>query len=368
MQIHLSIGSAVYNIDEPFLRAHIEGILKQLTDETELLLIDDCSTNNSGEICREYAAADSRIRYINMGVNGGLSSVRNRTIEEARGKWIFFADADDLLSDNFVATALRYRDEDAQIIIHDRLKFTESKQPEQAPYEKELIRLDESAGRAISVSCLCLDPNISAQLNLPTRAFFHAAWGALYQKEFLTENKLLFPVGQKKAQDAVFNTKTYHFAQKISYLPYVMYYYRNNPQGITHRYSKNLTEVLNSLIGHLSNCIQDYYAEDADVKERFMNHRLMATVMDNLRLNIFHKDNPKPREQRKQEFLSFIAQEPYKSAIEHFDAKKSGRWEWLLIIKLVRKKRFAALNVIVRNDTLFRLLCGAYKRIAKLFG
>ena len=368
MSIRLSIGSAVYNIDEPFLRAHIEGILRQLTEETELLLIDDCSTNNSGEICREYAAADKRVHYIHMGVNSGLSSVRNRTIEVAQGKWIFFADADDLVSDNFVQTALRYCDSSAEIIIHDRLKFTDSKQPEEAPYEKELISLPPDAGRAISISCMCLDPNISADLHLPTRAFFHAAWGALYQKEFLTKHRLLFPVGQKKAQDAVFNTQAYHCAQRIAYLPYVMYYYRNNPQGITHRYSRNLTEVLASLIGHLSNCLESYYAEDADVRERFMNHRIMATVMDNLRLNLFHKDNPKPREQRRKEFLAFIGEEPYKRAIADFDAKKSGRWEWLLIVKLVRKKRFGALNLIVRHDRIYRLSCGVYKRIAKLFG
>ena len=90
MAIKLTIGTAVYNVGEEFLRSHIEGIAKQLTDEVELLLIDDCSTDNSGEICKEYAKADSRIRYINMGKNGGLSCVRNRTISEAKGKRILW--------------------------------------------------------------------------------------------------------------------------------------------------------------------------------------------------------------------------------------------------------------------------------------
>ena len=61
MPLKLSIATAVYNLDEAFLRAHIERICAQLTDECELLLIDDCSTNNSGEVCREYAAANEGV-------------------------------------------------------------------------------------------------------------------------------------------------------------------------------------------------------------------------------------------------------------------------------------------------------------------
>ena len=85
MAVKLTIGTAVYNVGENLLRAHIESL-------------DDCSTDNCGEICRNYAEKNSRIRYINMGTNQGLSCVRNRTIDEAQGDWIFFADGDDLIS------------------------------------------------------------------------------------------------------------------------------------------------------------------------------------------------------------------------------------------------------------------------------
>ena len=365
MAVKLSIGTAVYNLDEPFLREHIEGIRAQLTDETELLLLDDCSTNNSGEVCREYAAADSRIRYINMGENGGLSVVRNRTIAEAAGKWIFFADGDDLLSEHFVETALAFCDTQADIIILERLKFVEQKAAEQPCTVTELTQLPEKAGRELSVSCLCLDPEPGTKLGLPSRAFYHAAWGALYRKEFLTENDLLFPVGQKKAQDSVFNTQAYYDAKQIAYLPYIMYYYRNNPRGITRRYSANFPEMMRSLIGHLENNRQSLFPNDADVEERFKNHRIIAIVMDSMRLNLFHKDNPNAKAKRKEEFLAFIETEPYKSAIRDFDAKKSNRWEWLLVVSLIRKKRFGTLDLFVGKDKPFRVLSGAYKRVAK---
>ncbi|MBQ7542175.1 MAG: glycosyltransferase [Clostridia bacterium] len=365
MAVELSIGAAVYNIDEGFLRAFIEGAVRQLTDETELLLIDDCSTNNSGEICREYAASDSRVRYINMGQNGGLSRVRNRTIEEAAGKWIFFADGDDLLSDHFVETALRFCGADFDIILHERLKFAEQKDEEQPCAVSELTELPAEAGRAFSISCLCLDPSQSAQFGLSNRVFYHAAWGAIYRKEFLVKNDLLFPAGQKKAQDSVFNTWVYSRAEKIAYLPYVMYFYRNNAQGITRRYSGDFPAMAVSLIGHLRKCIDTLFPGDADVEARFRDHRVMSLVMDEMRLNIFHKGNPNPRQARKQAFLEFIDTEPYKSAIRDFDPKTSDRWEWHLPVVLIRKKNFALLDLFIGNDTAFRILCGADKRLQK---
>jgi glycosyltransferase involved in cell wall biosynthesis len=365
MAIKLTIGTAVYNLDEAFLRAHIEGIVRQLTDEVELLLIDDCSTDHSGDVCREYAEQYDNVRYIHMGMNSGLSAVRNRTIREAAGEWIFFADGDDLLSDYFVETALRFSGAVQDIIILERLKFVEQKPEEQPCQITELNPLPAEAGRELSISCLCLDQTITAQLGLPSRAFYHAAWGALYHKEFLIENNLLFPVGQKKAQDSVFNTMAYYAAKRIAHLPYILYFYRNNPGGITRRYSADLRAIFEMLIGHFETCIEALYAGDADVRRRFNNQRIMSIVMDYMRLNVFHKGNPKPKAQRKEDFFSFIDSEPYKSAIADFDPKTSDRWEWLLVVSLIRKRKFDTLDRFVGNDKAFRILSGAYKRLKR---
>ena len=360
MAIKLSIGTAVYNLDESFLRKHIEGIVRQLSDEVELLLIDDCSTNNSGEVCREYADKFDRVRYINMGENGGLSAVRNRTISESAGEWIFFADGDDLLSDHFIETALRFIDEPQDIIILERLKFLDEKQEEEPCTVTELTCLPEEAGRELSISCLCLDNTITKDLGLPSRAFYHAAWGALYRKEYLVNSDLLFPVGQKKAQDSVFNTMAYYYAKRIAYLPYVMYFYRNNPEGITKRYSANLREIFTMLDGHLESCMEKLFPDDADVRKRYNNHRIISMMMDYMKLNVFHKDNPKPKEERKQDFLSFIESEPYKTAIAEFDPKECNRWEWLYGVQLARKKKF-----VDYSEDQFRIINGVYSRVKK---
>lgn len=364
----LSIGVAVYNVQEDFLRICIENIRSQLTDETELLLIDDCSTDNSGKICKSYAETDSRIRYINMGVNGGLSRVRNRTIAEAAGDWIFFADGDDMISDYYIKTALRFCDEDYDIIIYDKKNFMGDKGEDEDCKIEKLIPLPKEVGREISLSCLCIKPFDLSKYHMNEDAAYHAAWGALYKKEFLTKNNLFFPEGQKKAQDAVFNTATFFYAEKIAYLPYTMYFYRRNLQGITQRYSADFTKMATSLVKHDYDAIEKLYKNDGEVIDLYKKFKTIALVIDNMRLNFFHKDNPKSREDRKNEFTEFVNSEPFKSAIDGFNLKCCEWWGWRLPVQFAKSRSFNKLDFAFRHDKLFRIYGALDSRIKRLFG
>lgn len=91
----ISIIVPVYNT-EKYIHACIDSILSQSITDFELLLINDGSTDWSGEICYEYAQKDSRIRVFHK-KNGGVSSARNLGIEEAVGDYLHFVDADDIV-------------------------------------------------------------------------------------------------------------------------------------------------------------------------------------------------------------------------------------------------------------------------------
>ena len=362
----LSIGVAVYNVREDYLRASIESLFGQLTDEVELLLLDDCSTDNSGEVCKEYAKKSEFVRYIRLEQNGGLSVVRNRTIAEAAGKWIFFADGDDMFPDTFVKTALSLSHEDYDIIIHEREIFSGEQRSDRSDREvPKLIALPEGAGREISLSCLCLKPLNIPNCPLSEDAYYHVAWGALYRKEFLTENRLEFPVGQKKAQDSVFNTVAYFKAKRIAYLPYVMYDYRKDMQGITQRYSADFTNMALSLVGHHINCMETLYPGDEEVRSWYQKKRAISLVLDSMRLNLFHPDNPNTKGARKKEFLEFVRTEPFKSAIETFPLKSCDWWGWRVPIALAKKKRFGMLDFFFRHPMALRLYGGLGSRLRR---
>ena len=366
MSVKLTIGTAIYNVGEKLLREHIEGILGQLTDEVELLLINDASTDNSGDICKEYAESDSRIRYIDMGKNQGLSVVRNRTIEEASGKWIFFVDGDDLLSDHCVEAALSFYDADYDIIIHDRRIFTDKKEKDPVCSVAKLTELPAGAGRAISLSVLCQNPFDPRDFRMSENVFYHAAWGALYRKDFITGNSLQFPPGQKKAQDSVFNTEAYACAKKIAYLPYTMYYYRRNPMGITKRYSEDNTKTINTVLQNQLSCMQKVYPDDEEVMKLYRRNRLIVLTIDRMRLDIFHKDNPKPRKIRRAEFLQLIDTEPYKSAIDDFSFADSDRRWWMLPMEYARRRSFTLLEMCFRYPRLLHLIGRVKIRIGRI--
>ncbi len=93
MEIKISIIVPIFNT-ERFIVKCIRSILNQTLVDFELILVNDGSTDKSGEICDEFAKKDQRIRVIHKR-NGGVSSARNVGLNIARGKYIGFVDSDD---------------------------------------------------------------------------------------------------------------------------------------------------------------------------------------------------------------------------------------------------------------------------------
>lgn len=98
----------VYNI-EKYLERCVNSIRNQTYENLEILLVDDGSTDRSGEMCDTFAAKDPRIRVIHK-ENGGSSSARNLGIAQAKGEYLGFVDSDDYVSENMyelLVSALR---------------------------------------------------------------------------------------------------------------------------------------------------------------------------------------------------------------------------------------------------------------------
>lgn len=91
----ISIIVPVYNA-EKYLYQCLNSVITQTFTNWECILVDDGSSDNSGAICDEYVAKDDRFRVYHK-ENEGVSMARNHGIEEARGKWLYFSDADDTL-------------------------------------------------------------------------------------------------------------------------------------------------------------------------------------------------------------------------------------------------------------------------------
>jgi teichuronic acid biosynthesis glycosyltransferase TuaG len=81
---------------EQFVSKTIESVLCQTYENWEMIIVDDCSPDNSNIIIEDYCKKDCRIKLIKLEKNSGPAIARNRAIEEAKGRYIAFLDADDL--------------------------------------------------------------------------------------------------------------------------------------------------------------------------------------------------------------------------------------------------------------------------------
>src|SRR5690625_1561660 len=124
MATEISIIVPVYNLEDLLPRC-IDSILAQTYTNFELILVNDGSTDGSGEICKKYASGDSRIKVIHK-ENGGVASSRNAGLLAASGKYIGFVDNDDYIHpymfEILYQTAVSHS---ADIVVCDFLKVDE---------------------------------------------------------------------------------------------------------------------------------------------------------------------------------------------------------------------------------------------------
>ena len=114
----ISIIVPVYKA-ETYLHRCVDSILAQTFTDWELLLIDDGSPDRSGEICDEYAKKDSRVRVIHK-ENGGVSSARQRGLDESIGEYTIHADPDDWVEPTMLEELYnKAKEEDVDMVICD---------------------------------------------------------------------------------------------------------------------------------------------------------------------------------------------------------------------------------------------------------
>lgn len=102
----VSVIVPVYNTEE-YLEYCLDSIISQTYKKLEIILIDDGSTDKSGEVCDKYRKRDKRIKVFHK-ENGGLSAARNFGLEHMQGEWVTFVDSDDYIHATMVMNMVRF--------------------------------------------------------------------------------------------------------------------------------------------------------------------------------------------------------------------------------------------------------------------
>ena len=222
----ISVIVPIYNV-EKYLDECIKSILRQTYTDFELILVDDGSTDNSGQKADVWADKDGRITVIHK-ENGGLSGARNSGIKVSSGEYLFFVDSDDYIADNCLEVLLeRAVQEDADIAT---CKFN---------------NLWVDACRAETRM-----PNIDTVIEVKDyleRIYLYGVytivWNKLYKRKLF--EGLLFEEGRLN-EDAIIVPRLIERANKVAHSSEALYYYRRRKSGIMH--GKKREEMLISVV------------------------------------------------------------------------------------------------------------------------
>ncbi|HEY2237271.1 MAG TPA: glycosyltransferase family 2 protein [Streptosporangiaceae bacterium] len=112
----LTIGLPVYN-GRNYVAEAIESLLGQTFEDFELIISDNASTDDTGDICRRYGKQDSRIRYVRQPHNIGIAPNHNFIVSEARGDLVKWASHDDLYARDMMERCVQALDDDPQVVL-----------------------------------------------------------------------------------------------------------------------------------------------------------------------------------------------------------------------------------------------------------
>lgn len=227
----ISVIIPVYNA-ERYLKKCLNSVINQTLKDIEIIIINDCSPDNSQKIINEFAKKDSRIRFFTNSENLGISKTRNKGLKYAKGEFIGFVDNDDWIHKNMYKemynTAKR---QNAEVVICNGFNVKGKKL-------KRIIR-----GRLETKSKKKM---ISNYLTGFDQMINEDSWNKIYSTRFLRKNKIRFPAEIKVAcDDGYFTLKVIYYAKKIRFLNKNFYYYRYNPKSAIHTFRKgDINDIL----------------------------------------------------------------------------------------------------------------------------
>lgn len=217
--VKVSVIMPVYN-SEKFLTDCLESLVVQTLDNVEIICIDDASTDGSSNVIAKYQNNYANIDYIKLDQNHGQAFARNRGIERANGKYVYFIDSDDFLC-NKNSLAVMYDSleaTEAECLCFDSEIIYESDELKPMLGNRNKLYESLNGGTFEGKKYFCnffLSPEYSV-----------GVWRQFWRKDFLVKNKLFFSEDTSPHEDLLFTFESFYLAKDISYLPEVLHTYR----------------------------------------------------------------------------------------------------------------------------------------------
>lgn len=240
---NVSVIVPVYNV-APYIEEALRSVVGQTLDGCiEIIVVDDCGSDDSFEIAQEYAkramSPTRQFKFLSNGVNKGQAAARNLGLLNATGEYVAFLDSDDcLMPDNLKVLLDTIQNRQVDIVEASTLHFGDDNQKDEAKAHKEdlLTGIDILTG-------------------LSTR-WMPVMWNKIFRRSFLIDNDLFCPEGFFY-EDLFWAFKTMVTAQSIYTIPNQLYRYRMRSDSTSHSLTQRHVDSFIKLIWHMKSFVEN---------------------------------------------------------------------------------------------------------------
>lgn len=305
----ISVIVPVYNVAEILLKS-LDSILCQTYRNLEIILIDDGSTDESGQICDDAGEKDSRIIVIHKR-NGGLSSARNAGIKIANGECLLFVDSDDWLESNMIEVLLSKLIKDKSDLAICGIYVTDG--------------LLEAKMEWFQEDCI-MDGKDALEALINNDIITSHAWNKLYRRELF--DNIEFPHG-KLYEDVRIMHRIFERCKCISICSEYGYYYFQRKQSITNNQSfQRKLEYIESFATRYYDLIDQY----PEYKEILIKNIVVSSVLVLSQGSISSAEKKKYSKEIK-DLLVFLKDKDVKNSVKPLlDRKKKALYILVLML------------------------------------
>lgn len=263
-----SVIIPVYNV-ENYLSRCIDSLLAQNYVDLEILLIDNGSKDQSGQICEDYAAQFSNITSYHI-PNGGVSSARNFGLAKAQGEFICFVDADDYLVGNLFSDMENKLDSELDMLVFSYYNSIEKNISETARSEK-ILPIEGKKNRKQFLS-LFTDLLLSDMM--------YTVWNKIYRREFLKEHRIVFEQ-YELGEDVRFNLNVYECIHKVYFSQACYYVYISGRAGSAMgQYNPNRMNYQLEELGKVDQLMTNWNIHDEHFIDQIKARILMSNIQN----------------------------------------------------------------------------------------
>lgn len=261
----VSIIVPVYNAEKNLDRC-IESVLKQDYENFELILMDDGSKDNSGNLCDEYAKKDARIRVIHK-ENSGVSDTRNQAIKLASGEYLQFIDSDDWITPDATGLMVRMAQESkCEMVIADFYRVIGERLAHKGDIREDgLLTREEFA---------------LYMMEDPADFYYGVLWNKLYRRDIVEEFQLRMDENISWCEDFIFNMEYIRHVKNVYALHVPIYYYVKTPGSLVSQ-GMSITKTIQmkrTVFKCYNEFYKDIFKEEDYEKRRRQVYRFLVDV------------------------------------------------------------------------------------------